>query len=629
MTLADLAAHQPELGLKVVWPHAWASCQATEVSGLTPLSTQDIVEGEPQRHLPAGHLVLITGSLPRVRGRVAIALEILLEQMRLDDCSALVVSTTPGGHLPRALHDLCVGYGVPLLTTTASPGQWRGVRDELQSLRASTAERHADQLSVLLERLPLRLADPSALQRLADGLSQILGAHVLVSEPAQVLAASPQAAAEHLAPAIICQSATGTHPGVAHTQLISLTSTPRADIVLAVARSTPFTPADLRVLRTAARLMGLIDQAHREYRAAADASRTARTAAGELLLNAEVGKARAVMDKLAPGLLSPETARVFVIETSPERRQAAVQRCEALTADLTLTMADPRHTGRFTVIQPIHPDTLVDTVPDALTRLVHESGPGASLGGSGVYSLPLLSEALHEACAAQRLAARQPDAVVLSAQHTDLLGLLPRQHARLWAHHLLRPLMRHTNQWDQFRDTLPTELAHPNTVAARLLQVHRNTVKRHLTRAAELLSMDLGRVHHRVAVHLALEIVTQRSWPAPDDDTPAASLPLPSLLTGPELHAWATALLRPAHADPRPLLTTATSWLDHGTHIEPAARALGLSEATVRTHLRALENHTGRNLASVEGIRDLHFALYISTGAPAVTDPANGLAAAA
>ncbi|MGW1496155.1 helix-turn-helix domain-containing protein [Streptomyces sp. NPDC002402] len=74
---------------------------------------------------------------------------------------------------------------------------------------------------------------------------------------------------------------------------------------------------------------------------------------------------------------------------------------------------------------------------------------------------------------------------------------------------------------------------------------------------------------------------------------------------------WAHALLRHGHQDRRGC-TTAAQWLKCDAHIEPAARALGLSEVTVRAHLRALETLTSRDLGSLARIRDLF------TGAPAI-----------
>ncbi|MEV0445151.1 helix-turn-helix domain-containing protein [Streptomyces spectabilis] len=634
-TLGSLIS-DTELGLRCVWPQDRALHRADEVTGLTILSAAQMLEGEPQRHLTAGTLVIITGSLPRIRGRAASAWELLLEHMHTDGCSALVVTDVTGGQPPGALPALCANYKIPLLTTRTYPERWQGIGERIQSLRLEGAERRAAQLSALVHHLPLQLADPGAMQRIADGLAQTLNVQVLVSAPTRVLAASPATAAESLAPAIIYQSAAvAHHPDPSHTQLIPLNSSSRAETVLAVARRSPFDPADLRVLRTAAKLMGLIDQACCENRTAAAASSACRMAAVELLLNAEVSKARAVMDHMAPGLLTPQTARIFVIETSHAHRDSDLRRCETLTAGRALAVADPHAPGRIIVIEPIRPaeEGDGDAVPRELTRLVTELAPPASLGGSGIYSMSLLASALDEALSAQQVARCRRDAalpVVLSAQHADLIELLPPRDAQLWARALIRPLLHPAAQWEQFRDTLPTALAHSNTVAARLLFVHRNTITRRLARASELLGLDLASVSvsNRIAVSLALEIFTHRHWP--EDDLAVDTAPtLKSLLAAPQIEAWATAMLRAARADPRPLIDTAVAWLDNGARIESAARALNISEVTVRAHLRALESHTERDLAAIPGIRDLQFALYCVTGAPVAIGPVRKLATAA
>jgi hypothetical protein len=113
-------------------------------------------------------------------------------------------------------------------------------------------------------------------------------------------------------------------------------------------------------------------------------------------------------------------------------------------------------------------------------------------------------------------------------------------------------------------------------------------------------------------VGLSLELVTQHELNTSIADVcqPPA---LQSLLAAPALKAWADTLLRTARNDRRDLISTAASWLNYDAHIEPAARDLGLSEVTVRSHLRALEGHISRDLGSLAGIRDLHFSLHLST----------------
>lgn len=690
-----------------------ARYESAEVTGLTMLTLPQLMEGEPQRRLEPGSLVLVTGLPFRLKGHAEVALETLVEQLALDRCAGLVVNATPGAHqpFPQAIRDLSGALAVPLLVTTAPPREWAAARLRFQENRLSGAERRAAQLATLVQQMPAQLADPRAMQRIADWLARALHVQVLVSEPQRVLAASPATAAESLASAIIHRSVDTATPERAtgpHTRLLSLAPSHGAGTVLAVARtSPPFDDAEVRLLGQAAKLLGLLDQARREYGAAADASRAARRAAVELLLDGEVDKARRVMAAQAPGLLEPDTARVFVVETSPAHRDAAVRRCEAVTAGRALVIADPREERRVLIVQPVPqpartrrggegaftvsggsvvrgaaggtaggttglpgaprtfgvpgssgvaaasggpggfggpglpaaagatgvsgvsaasgvPGTAdvpaASGVPADLARLVASLGADTSLSASGIYSLSMLAEALKEAITAQRFALHQPDAIALSALHTDLVGLLSPRDAQRWARHLLDPLMRHETQWEQMRETLASALAHPYTVAARRLHLHRNTVTRRVTRAAEALNVDFGTVADRVAVGLALELVTQRERPTRHAEPEEVPPTLTSLLAAPQVMAWADTLLHTARGDRRDLLTTATVWLTHDAHIEPTARALGLSEATVRSHLRALERHTARDFSSLRGLRDLHFALHVVTGELDVAD---------
>lgn len=633
-TLGSLPTQHSDLELTFAWPRNSVPHHGERITGLTILHLDELLENGAPRRLDAGALILVAGAMPfRIRGRIAVAIEEVLRQMSLDGCVGLVVTAAEGVSqpFPQSLRDMSDQLEIPLLMTTASTDRWVHVHTSIQQARLDIAERRAHQLNALVQQLPAQLADPKAMQRIASWLARALNVQVLVSEPDRVLAASPPTAAEQLAQAIIRQSVEGSAPdssSAPHTQLISLAPTSGADTVLAVARRTPFDEAEIRLLRHAAKLLGLVDQARREYHVAADASRAVRTAAVQLLLDGEVDKARRVMEQMAPGLLDTETARLFVVTTEPAHRDTAVRLCETATAGRALAVADPRERNRVVVIQPVRESEPDGTVPGELVRLVSAPGPISSLGGSGVYSMSLLGDALNEAGTAQRFALHQPDSVALSVQHTDLVSLLCQHDAQRWARQLLHPLMESDVQWEQMRETLPTALAYPYTVAARRLDLHRNTVTRRVARAAQLLAMDFTTIGDRIAVGLALELVTHREPPETTrrgDRVPT----LHQLLAAPQIRAWAETLLSAAREDRRNLLATAAAWLTFDAHLEPTARALGLSEVTVRTHLRALETHMARDLSSLNGMRDLQFALNIVTGEPSIRDIGRQLCAVA
>ncbi|MDW6057843.1 helix-turn-helix domain-containing protein [Streptomyces sp. FXJ1.4098] len=550
---------------------------------MTTLSAEQLTETVPTLQLQAGALVLLAAHhLPRLKGRVAEAIEALLHRMAHQHAAALIASGRPDAHhaYPQPLRDLASKLSIPLMVTFAPPERWENVNEHIQSCRAASAEHRAAQLDLLMQQLPAHLADPKAMQRITDWLSQSLDAHVLVSEPERVLAAAPGTAAEHLARAIIRQSVEGgTADNVKppHTQLVSLAPATGAETVLAVASRAPFEETETRLIRHAAKLLGLVDQARREYQTATAASVAARTATVELLVEGESIKAQRVLDELAPGLLDTDTARVLVIGVPAATRDVAMRRCETALAGRALVIADPGEAHRIVVIHPIRPgEETNDGVLAKLRGIMATLGPDASLGGSSPYSASLLAEAFQEAVTAQRFAVHQPGSTVLSAETTDFVSLLALREAQRWAAHLLHPVMTLPRpQWQQLRDTLPAAFSYPYTVAARRLGLHRNTITRRVAHAADLLSLDLGTVPHRIAVGLALEVVAQREPDvAPADD--ATSPPtLPSLLDTPEIRAWADTLLRSAQRDRRDLLTTAVTWLECDARIEPATRALG------------------------------------------------------
>ncbi|WP_230992386.1 helix-turn-helix domain-containing protein [Streptomyces endocoffeicus] len=556
------------------------------------------------------------------------AIEVLLRRMARRQCAALVGAGPGDAHevWPQAARDLSDQLGIPLMATTAPPERWIGLGgiglgDEILASRVASAEAQVEQLNALIETLPTQLADPKAMTEIAECLSATLEAQVLVhSEPQGILVAAPATAAEQLAQAFLRQSAARplhNNPSVPHTQMISLAPATGAETVLAVTSETRLDTTQMRLVRHAAKLLGLVDQAHREYQAATLAPQAARLAAVQLLLEGEPHKARRVLSGLAPGLLEPDMARVFVIQTSQKLREPTRRRCETTTAGRALVVGDPQDARRILVINPVPVgDEADDSVAVDLTRIVATPGSKTSLGGSGLYSLTLVADALQEATTAQRFATHQANPVALSVQESDFISLLPQSDAQRWAHGLLHPLMETGRQWDQFRETLPVALAHPYTVAAQLLELHRNTVTKKVSRAGKLLGVDLTAVRHRVSVGLALELVTRREPVASPHDgsgTDSGSPPdLRTLLQTRQVSLWADAFLSPARRDRRDLLTTATCWLAYDTHVEPAARALGLSEATVRNHLRALEAYLARDLSSLTGLRDLAFSLHIS-----------------
>ncbi|MEI5102820.1 helix-turn-helix domain-containing protein [Streptomyces sp. PmtG] len=570
LTLGTLVG-EPELELAFAEGTSPATYGAVPVTALMILSLEQLVEGLPQRHLEPGSLVLVTGMPSQIRGRAEIALETLLEQLSLDGCVGLAVAPT-GAHptFPQVIRELSQGYALPLLVTTAPLSRWDAAHERLQEGRVAVAERQAVRLDALISTLPTQFADARAAQRIVDGLAQGLDAQVLVSEADRVLVASPPDAVEYLERAIIHGALETTGPeGVTapHTRFLPLPTSSGTDAVLAAARPVPFGESDIRLLRHAAKLLGLLDQGRREYGVARAACEAAKAAALELLVDAEVAKARRVMAPLAPGLLEGETIRVYVLGAAPARRDAVAERCEAVLAHRALVVADPGDEGRVLVIRPAEPDRGDGDVAAELTRVVASLGPGASLGGSGDYSIALLADALREACVAQGFARHQPGAVVLSARRADLITLLPPLEARRWARHVLQPLLQAEESWKETRE--------------------------------RLLGLDFDGAASRAAVCLALDLMTRHGAAEEPEEASEAPPTLLSLLSAPQVAPWADALLAPARKDRRDLLGTAASWLAHNACVESTARALKVTVVTVRSHLQALESSTDRDLTDL------------------------------
>ncbi|MFC8022140.1 helix-turn-helix domain-containing protein [[Kitasatospora] papulosa] len=619
-TLGSLLTYNPKLELTFANTVPGAS---EEVSGVFITTPEALLEGGVPTSLPEGSLVLITGTAAfRLRGRITVVLGLLLERMSRDACVALAVRATPGARqpFPPAIVDEAASRGIHLLMTSASAETWEGTHEDIQRMRLLSAERRASELSQLVHELPSQLADPRAMQRIAQWIARVLDAQVLVSELAseRALAAAPDTAAEQLAGAIIRQAVDGSSAQSAsgpHTQLIPLAPGPGASTVLAVARRTSFDSADLRLLRHAAKLLGLVDQATREYRVASDAARAARSAAFELLVDGEVAKARRVMANLAPGLLETDTACVFVIETRAGHQDLGLHRCMEVIGHQSLIVRDEQNDRRLLIVHPTPTGRISRTVSDQLVHLVRALGPQTSLGGSGVYAMGLLANALHEAITVQKFAALQPNSVALSVHDSEFVALLPQPQAQQWANNLLSPLMGNSAQWDSMRATLPTALALPHTVAARRLNLHRNTVHRRVQRAGDLLRVNLAAITNQIAVALAFELISHRD-PAVPPSLSGEQSTLTELLATPPVKAWAEVLLQAAREDRRDLLATADAWLRADTHVEPAAHQLKLSEVTVRSHLKALERYTQRDFSTLTGVRDLVFSLHATLRRP-------------
>uniref|UniRef100_UPI000AB321FD helix-turn-helix domain-containing protein n=1 Tax=Streptomyces caniscabiei TaxID=2746961 RepID=UPI000AB321FD len=477
-----------------------------------------------------------------------------------------------------------------------------------------------------------------------------------------VLAAAPDSAPAGLAHAVII-GAHGAHgafipydarsphdghdapSGAMHTRIVSISpgaaATPgfpesEDEARLAIASHAPFDSAATALIQHAAKLLGLCDQARREHQARTQTPRAVRHAAFQLLMRGETVLAQVVYTGAAQALLDTDTARVFVVDTGPQEREATLSWCERALAEQAIVSPCPGKPKHILILDPVRESDRVETV---LKEMIAARG-GHLLGQSRPHPLAETAVGYLEALTAVGDAAGTPHRIRLGGSKTKFAPLLPRRAAKAWAAALMAPLLDDfPGRGDERKlllETLPTALSFKHTEAAGGLGVHRNTVTQRLNRAGKILSLDLrGSANDRVLTLLALDILALPD-PDPDPHTPdpprppdfAALMAAAAEDGGPT--AWAEERLRPVRADQRDLVETLCVWLETNLSTRETARALGLSEATVRNHTRDAAGLLGMDFSTrmvgitdtdVVTVADIALALHVLLGRPALTQP--------
>ncbi|MET7717257.1 helix-turn-helix domain-containing protein [Streptomyces sp. NPDC005407] len=631
-TLGFLVDERSELQLKFVGGSA--PYVDVKVAALAIASQEDLLNGRINVKNPPEALTLLTLTGEGIDDSVAAAVDRVLPALAKYRASGLVI-TVPAhsaSAIPEATRAAAHRARVPILTTTAQPAAWAGLHEGIRTCRVQHAEKQVENLAGLVGRLPGQWTDPTALASITAWLATALEAQVLVHEPERgVLAAAPDTAAEHLAPMVGRQTpvagAVQAHVDRAgvHYRLVSVAPTRLGHAILAVAADRPFDEADNRLIQHAAKVLGLVDQAQRDYATVAQTAREARSFTYQLLLNGEHVKARRFMGSLFGGRACLDEARIYVIDCGSERqREAALRRCELATTGRAIVVPCPSQEQHLVLVEPSQNSDPADLgIATDLQRLVM-SLAGARLGGSSRRPLAMAVTARQEALTALRFAEHTPQPFVLKASQTNLVDLLDPGPARAWGLRVLAPIRcgLPAKKAQQIEETLVVAFNHPHTKAAQNLDVHRNTVAYRVNRAAELLCLDLSRINNRVIVGLALDLATLPDTSDSQDTTGDGPGNLRALLAGPRLREWAHALLDPIRSDRRDLLATVRAWLDHEAHVDQAANALGLAEVTIRSHLKAVEQATGRSLTGSAGLRDITVALSVSSGSTLCRHPA-------
>ncbi len=607
-----------------------------------------------------GTLFLVTLDTPRPTPAHVRTLDHLIRLLDRRKAAGLVIGT-PGhdlGTLPDATLAAANRLELPLLATSAEATAWDHVNEDLRLRRAQFAERQVAHLDGLLNRLPARLADPTAVRRIADWLSVALDAEVLVTSARRgVLAAAPDSAPATLAHAVItgAHGAQGAPSGAMHTRIVSISpgapGTPgfpdgEDEARLAIASHTPFDGAATALIQHAAKLLGLCDQARREHQARTQTPRAVRHAAFQLLMRGETVLAQVVYTGAAQALLDTDTARVFVVDTGPQEREATLSWCERALAEQAIVSPCPGKPKHILILDPVRESGRVETV---LKEMI-AARDGHLMGQSRPHPLAETAVGYLEALTAVGDAAGTPHRIRLGGSKAKFAPLLPRRAAKAWAAALMSPLLDDfPGRGDERKlllETLPTALSFKHTEAAGGLGVHRNTVTQRLNRAGKILSLDLrGSANDRILTLLALDILAlPQPDTTPETDTPALPHPDTAAPSRPPTFAalmaaaaedggptaWAEERLRPVREDQRDLVETLCVWLEKNLSTRETARALGLSEATVRNHTRDAAGLLGMDFSTkmvgitdtdVVTVADIALALHVLLGRPALVQP--------
>ncbi|TWF89588.1 PucR-like helix-turn-helix protein [Streptomyces capillispiralis] len=376
-----------------------------------------------------------------------------------------------------------------------------------------------------------------------------------------------------------------------HLRLVRVGHPARA-CVLAVSREAPFDRHTADVVTHTAQVIELLLSAH-ETAAAGHRLRRAtadlRLAILQLLMVEDTVAARRVAAGLWPGLLDADTACVYVVESTPGRREQLLEDCLDTTREEALVVRCPAMDGHVIVVSPR------EATADHLRSLV-ERHPDTYLGGSVWQSLARTATAYGQAVSALAVARFRADKTAVYAERTHPERLMDPAALRGWTAMVLRPLdaLPHHTRAELLATTrLGLEFTAVNS--AKILGVSRNTVRARMERVETMLGVDFGDVTARAVVHLALHtqinLLDGRAGTAP-----GAPARLADLLAGPAVGAWARELLGRLDGDPRNVRRTVRTWIAAGGNAERAAQSLGVHPQTVREHVRGAEPVLERQL---------------------------------
>lgn len=320
-----------------------------------------------------------------------------------------------------------------------------------------------------------------------------------------------------------------------------------------------------------------------------------RAAVLQMLLDGQLQPARraAGQMRLAREVLFADEVRVCVISVRSTLRDAVMAALHHDLGGQGLVTPSTSHREHIVVVL-VADDRIV-----ARLRAYLSPRPWAYAGISGPKKLSMIEQAQDDALLALPAASNRPDRWAQFAPLPDLAAALPNGLAHRWQQSLLQPLESLTaskDARDLWLETTRLVMAHGSTVAAQVMEVNDNTVRRRATAVADVLGLDLGDFGDCIVLDLALRIRRLRLREPFRSGHPT----LGELLETPQATEWARDLLSGV---PDSLLHALIIWLDaraEGSHAvnRRAAERLGIAPKTLRRRLHEAEAPLGRTLVT-------------------------------
>ncbi len=500
----------------------------------------------------------------------------------------------------------------------------------------------------LLEQMRRQANDPS-LQRLIAWLADAIDGHVTVtSATGQLLAQAPEGARAILAPAAHERSRVAVgelksavlDEGSLKARLLAIGHhAPHS--VLAAARTEPYPAPVAEIVGHVADLVALLLPTT-EFKASWQRVRQATTEVGvaifQLLMGGQVALARRSAASIAPQVLADDV-RVYVVDCRAGKRdhtaeviETAIRNCglarrrtkaeREATAPGALVVRCPAYDNHLIIVTPAEDGPRQPSgsgrsnpVGETLRKIVADQ-PGHYLGASETTALARIADAYRDATRALNVAQHLPERTWQYNGHSQLASVLD-DRAPQWAETFLQPLFHAPYaERDHLFTTARLALAFPTTEAAKILDVHRNTVASRFRRVGDLLQLDLSDIRARAVLDLALQIDARAAslQPTPPSSGTAS---LEEVLSTCTAHTWAEMTLAPLDQDQRNLRHTLRAWLAHNTSADCAAAELGVHPQTIRGHLRSAERLLQRTLlAGAAGAHEMVIALFITGRIP-------------